>query len=43
MVTYCMPDLTQMAPHAVYGLRKPQHLSLRLTVSSLRYSPLSAI
>ena len=42
MVTYCMPDLTQMAPHAVLGLRKSQRLFLRLTVSSLRYSPLSS-
>lgn len=42
MVTDCMPRVEQMAPRAVYGLHKRLPYS-RLTVSSLRYSPLSAI
>ena len=42
MATHSMPNLEPMAPHAVLGLRKPQCLFLRLTVSSLRYSPLSS-
>ena len=42
MVTYRMPHLEQMASLAVSGLRKPRQLSGRLTVSSLRYSPVSA-
>ncbi len=42
MVTHCMPRVEQMASHAVFGLRRRRHFRLRVTVSSLRYSPLSA-
>lgn len=42
MVMYCMPRVEQMAPNAVFGLGKRQPLYPRLTVSSLRLSPLSA-
>ncbi len=39
--TYCMHRVELIAPHAFFGLRKRQRVSRRLTVSSLRYSPLS--
>ena len=42
MVTPCMPRVEQMAPYAVFGLRRGRHFMLPVTVSSLRYSPLSA-
>lgn len=42
MVMDCMPRVEQMVPHAVCGLPEPQRPRQRLTVPSLRHSPLPA-